>query len=115
MERMEAAYHDKAVEKCSLVVSACGFDSVPAELGLMFNSRRWVSPAAPNRVEAYLSVESKKSVVGNIGTYESAVLGVASAGELQEFRRSRPRRARPVIRPLHHSQSQFFGLSHCIF
>ncbi|RVW80878.1 putative mitochondrial saccharopine dehydrogenase-like oxidoreductase [Vitis vinifera] len=31
------------------------------------------------------------------GTYESAVLGVANAGKLQEFRRSRPRRARPVI------------------
>ena len=115
MERMEAAYHDKAAEKGSLVVSACGFDSLPAELGLMFNSRQWVSPAAPNRVEAYLSLESEKSVVGNIGTYESAVLGVASAGELQEFRRSRPRRARPVVRPLHHSQSRFFGLSHCIF
>ncbi|CBI22272.3 unnamed protein product, partial [Vitis vinifera] len=32
-----------------------------------------------------------------MGTYESAVLGVANAGKLQEFRRSRPRRARPVI------------------
>ena len=97
MERMEAAYHEKAAEKGSLVVSACGFDSVSTELGLMFNSRRWVSPAAPNRVEAYLSLESEKSVVGNTGTNESAVLGVASAGELQEFRRFRPRRARPVI------------------
>lgn len=97
MERMEAAYHEKASEKGSLVVSACGFDSVPAELGLMFNSRQWVSPAAPNRVEAYVSLESEKRVVGNMGTYESAVLGVANAGKLQEFRRSRPRRARPVI------------------
>ena len=97
MERMEAAYHEKAVEKGSSVVSACGFNSVPAELGLLFNSRRWVSPEVPNKVGAYLSPESGKSVVGNIGTYESEVLGVASAGELQEFRRSRPRSARPVI------------------
>ncbi|KAA8547946.1 hypothetical protein F0562_004375 [Nyssa sinensis] len=97
MERMEATYHDKAVEKGSLVVSACGFDSVPAELGLIFNSRQWVSPAAPNLVEAYLSLESDKTVVGNFGTYESAVLGVANADKLQELRRSRPRRARPVI------------------
>ncbi|GFZ19288.1 hypothetical protein Acr_27g0010270 [Actinidia rufa] len=36
MERMEAA-----MESGSLVISACGFDSVPAELGLMFNSRQW--------------------------------------------------------------------------
>lgn len=97
MERMEAKYHDEAVDKGSLVVSACGFDSVPAELGLIFNSRQWVSPAVPNRIEAYLSLESDKWVVGNFGTYESAVLGVANADRLQQLRRSRPRRARPLI------------------
>ncbi|CAK9186046.1 unnamed protein product [Ilex paraguariensis] len=97
MERVETIYHEKAVEKGRLVISACGFDSVPAELGLMFNSRQWVSPAVPNRVEAYLSLESEKRVVGNIGTYESAILGVANVEKLQELRRSRPRRARPVV------------------
>lgn len=97
MERVEAVYHDRAAETGSLVVSACGFDSVPAELGIMFNSRQWVSPAVPNRVEAYVSLESEKSIVGNFATYESAVLGVANANKLQELRRSRPRRARPLI------------------
>ncbi|KAG1366822.1 putative mitochondrial saccharopine dehydrogenase-like oxidoreductase [Cocos nucifera] len=98
MERMEAKYHDKAAKVGSLVVSACGFDSLPAEMGLMFNSRQWVSPAVPNRVEAYLSLESETRIVGNVGTYESAVLGVANAGQLQELRRSRPKRARPAVR-----------------
>ncbi|KAL0461592.1 UNVERIFIED_CONTAM: putative mitochondrial saccharopine dehydrogenase-like oxidoreductase [Sesamum latifolium] len=97
MERMEALYHEKAVEKGSLVISACGFDSVPAEIGLLFHSRQWAGPSAPNRVEAYLSLESEKNIVGNFGTYESAVLGVANADKLVEFRRSRPKRARPVI------------------
>ncbi|KAJ9540720.1 hypothetical protein OSB04_027226 [Centaurea solstitialis] len=97
MERMEAFYDMKAVEKGSLVISACGFDSVPAELGLMFNSRQWVSPAVPNRVEAYLSLESDKRIVGNFGTFESAVLGVANANKLAELRMSRPKRTRPPI------------------
>ncbi|KAL3525889.1 hypothetical protein ACH5RR_014261 [Cinchona calisaya] len=97
MERMEAGFHEKAAEKGCLVISACGFDSVPAELGLLFNSRQWVPPAVPNRVEAYLSLESTKKVVGNLGTYESAVLGVANADKLQEFRRSRPKKPRPLI------------------
>ncbi|XP_031093670.1 probable mitochondrial saccharopine dehydrogenase-like oxidoreductase At5g39410 [Ipomoea triloba] len=97
MERTEASYHEKAAGKGSLVISACGYDSVPAELGVMFNSRQWVSPAAPNRVEAYLSLESDKRVVGNLGTFESAVHGVANVGKLQELRRSRPRRPRPSI------------------
>lgn len=97
MERMDASYHEKAAEKGSLIISACGFDSVPAELGVIFNSRQWVSPAAPNRVEAYLSLESDKRVVGNIGTLESAVHGVANVAKLQQLRRSRPRRPRPTV------------------
>ncbi|XXG55664.1 hypothetical protein AAC387_Pa03g3281 [Persea americana] len=97
MEKMEALYHDKARKAGSLVISACGYDSVPAEMGLFFNSRQWVSPAAPNRVEAYLSLESERKIVGNFATLESAVLGVANVGQWQELRRSRPRRARPVI------------------
>ncbi|KAK1583560.1 hypothetical protein Q3G72_025005 [Acer saccharum] len=97
MERMEAKYHEQAMETGCLVVSGCGFDSIPAELGLMFNSRQWVTPSAPNRVEAYVSLESDSRIVGNFATYESAVLGVANAQNLQELRRSRPKRARPPI------------------
>ncbi|CAI0453909.1 unnamed protein product [Linum tenue] len=97
MERMEYSYHDQAVENGALVVSACGFDSVPAELGWMFNSKQWVYPAVPNRIEAYLSLESDKNIVANFGTYQSAVLGVANVDKLQELRRSRPRRTKPKI------------------
>ncbi|CAI8591866.1 unnamed protein product [Vicia faba] len=98
MERMESDYHDRAYETGSLVVSACGFDSVPAEIGFFFNSLQWVGPAVPNRVTAYLGLESGKRIVGNFATYESAVLGVANAKDLQVFRRSRTRRrARPQI------------------
>ncbi|XP_021721460.1 probable mitochondrial saccharopine dehydrogenase-like oxidoreductase At5g39410 isoform X2 [Chenopodium quinoa] len=97
MEKMEVQYHDQAFDKGCLVVSACGFDSVPAELGLLFNSRQWVSPSAPNTVEAYLSLESDKRIVGNFATYESAVLGVANADSLRLLRRSRPKKARPQI------------------
>ncbi|KAL5739194.1 hypothetical protein ACOSP7_028115 [Xanthoceras sorbifolium] len=97
MERMEGKYHEQAVKSGSLVVSACGFDSIPAELGLMFNCRQWMTPSLPNRVEAYVSLESDTSIVGNFATFESAVLGVANAHKLQELRRSRPKRATPVI------------------
>ncbi|CAH2079869.1 unnamed protein product [Thlaspi arvense] len=97
MERMEAKYHERAQETGSLIVSACGFDSVPAELGLLFNSKQWLPPSVPNQIEAYHSVESDKKMAGNFGTYESAVLGVANADKLKELRRSRPRRPRPSI------------------
>lgn len=97
METVEVQYHEQAVSRGSLVVSACGFDSVPAELGLMFNSRQWVPPMVVNWVEAYLCLESEKRIVGNFATYESAVLGVANAQVLRELRRSRPKRPRPQV------------------
>jgi short subunit dehydrogenase-like uncharacterized protein len=97
MERTEANYHERAVETGLLVISACGFDSVPAELGFLFNSVQWLGSEVVNRVEAYVSLESEKRMVGNFATYESAVLGVANAHNLQTFRRSRPRRPRPQV------------------
>uniref|UniRef100_A0A1J3EWV1 Putative mitochondrial saccharopine dehydrogenase-like oxidoreductase n=1 Tax=Noccaea caerulescens TaxID=107243 RepID=A0A1J3EWV1_NOCCA len=97
MERMEAKYHERAEETGSLIVSACGFDSIPAELGLLFNSKQWEPPSVPNQIEAYLSLESDKKIAGNFGTYESAVLGVANAEKLKELRRLRPTRPRPSI------------------
>lgn len=97
MERMELAYHEKAKRSGALVVSACGFDSIPAELGFMFHSRHWEPPSVPNRVEAYLILESERRIVGNFGTFESAVLGVTNSSSLRDLRRSMPRRARPQI------------------
>ncbi|KAK9055934.1 hypothetical protein SSX86_027021 [Deinandra increscens subsp. villosa] len=97
MERMEAVYHEKAVERGSVVVSACAFVSVPADLGFLFNSRQWVSPAVPNRVQAYLNLESDKSNVLNYASYKSAVLGFANADNLKKLRRSGRKRSRPSI------------------
>ncbi|ERN10291.1 probable mitochondrial saccharopine dehydrogenase-like oxidoreductase At5g39410 [Amborella trichopoda] len=97
MEKIEALYHEKAVQSNSLVISACGFDSVPAELGFVFNSRQWEPPSILNSIDAYLVLESDKRIVGNVGTLESAILGLSSFDELQRLRRSRPKRPRPQI------------------
>ncbi|KAG8079880.1 hypothetical protein GUJ93_ZPchr0007g4906 [Zizania palustris] len=97
MERVEAEFHEVASKNGSLIISACGFDSIPAELGYLFHSRQWAAPSVPVSVQAYVSLESDKKIVGNFGTYESAVLGVANASDLQSLRRSRPRRPRPNI------------------
>ncbi|TKY50214.1 mitochondrial saccharopine dehydrogenase oxidoreductase [Spatholobus suberectus] len=94
MERVERGYHAAALERGALVVSACGFDSVPAEMGFLFHSRQWAAPARPNQVEAYLGLESERRIVGNFGTFESAVIAVK---DLKEMERSRVTRVRPKI------------------
>ncbi|KAJ7539999.1 hypothetical protein O6H91_11G117900 [Diphasiastrum complanatum] len=97
MERMEFKYGEQAKKQGSLMVSACGFDCIPAELGVLFNSRQFAAPALPQTVNSYLVLESKTGIRGNIGTWESLVLGVANEADLKKFRKSRPRRARLQI------------------
>ncbi|KAL9427255.1 hypothetical protein AB3S75_029447 [Citrus x aurantiifolia] len=88
---------DPVVAAC--VHSGCDYLDISGEPEFMerMEARQLIPPAVPNQIEAYVSLESDKRIVGNFGTYESAVLGVANAQELQKLRRSRPRRARPVI------------------
>jgi short subunit dehydrogenase-like uncharacterized protein len=98
MDRVEIGYHEKSVKNGSLIVSACGFDSVPAEIGLLFHLKQWVGGCLPNRVEAFLSAESEKKMVGNFGTFESAVLAVADLKEMRLRRDAQViKRAKPVV------------------
>ncbi|CAM6083266.1 unnamed protein product [Calypogeia fissa] len=98
MERMEAVYHEPATKAGSLVVSACGYDSIPAELGVIHNARQFGPPTLPQSCDSYLELSNKLGRIhGNIGTWESAVLGVAHETDLQKLRKSRPRRSRPQI------------------
>ncbi|XP_058722717.1 probable mitochondrial saccharopine dehydrogenase-like oxidoreductase At5g39410 [Vicia villosa] len=98
MDRVENGYHEKGVKSGALIVPACGFDCVPAEIGLLFHLKEWVGECLPNRVEAFLKVESEKKVVGNFGTFESAVLAIADLKEMKQRRDAQViKRAKPVI------------------
>jgi short subunit dehydrogenase-like uncharacterized protein len=98
----------------SLVVSACGYDSIPAEFGVIFNTQQFDAPSVPNSVDSYLVLESVgHNIKGNLGTWESAVLGTANMADLQKLRKSRPRRARPQVLSVNKSKIQagaFYGM-----
>jgi short subunit dehydrogenase-like uncharacterized protein len=82
----------------SLVVSACGYDSIPAEFGVIFNTQQFDAPSVPNSVDSYLVLESVgHNIKGNLGIWESAVLGTANMADLQKLQKSRLRRARPQV------------------
>lgn len=98
MERMEHLYHEAAKEKGCLLVSACGYDSIPAEIGLLHHLKQWKAPSLPNSVDCFLQLTSTTKIVGNLGTWESAVLGVSSAGELRRMRaQTKKSRARVTV------------------
>lgn len=86
---MQLQYNDAAKEKGIYIVSACGFDSIPADMGVIFLQEKF--GGVVNSVETYLSShfkdDYKPSGAGiHYGTWESAVYGLAHANELRGIR-----------------------------
>ncbi|KAF4525619.1 hypothetical protein B566_EDAN001218 [Ephemera danica] len=78
----------KAAEKGVYVVSACGFDSIPAEIGVLYFLQKF-GDGDVNSVETYLSSKQKGGGGGasiHYGTWESAVYGLAHYNELRPLR-----------------------------
>ncbi|CAG0914766.1 unnamed protein product [Notodromas monacha] len=86
LERMQLDYHKKAVEKQVYVVGACGFDSIPAEMGIIHMRDNFGGDL--NAVEQYMQfIHGPEGYVVNSGTWKSAVYGFAHASEVHEIRR----------------------------
>lgn len=87
MEKMQLLYHKAAEEKGVYIVSACGFDSIPTDLGIVFLQNNFEGTL--NSVETYLKGGKTDDTSGpsiNYGTWESAVYGLAHANELKDLR-----------------------------
>lgn len=89
METMQLKYHSQAQERNVYIVSACGFDSIPADMGVIFIEKNF--DGVVNSVEAYLQRYTKGGSTGgrggiHFGTWESAVYGLAHANELPGIR-----------------------------
>lgn len=84
---MQLEYNKAAQEAGVYIVSACGFDSIPADLGIIFTQQKFGGEV--NTIETYLKVWTDENVKGSIlnyGTWESAVYGLAHGDELRELR-----------------------------
>lgn len=71
------------------MVSACGFDSVPTEMGLLFVKKEFIKQnVIPSSVEMFFRIHTGDSgIVGNSATFESLVEGIYSRNELQILRK----------------------------
>ncbi|GFS14893.1 saccharopine dehydrogenase-like oxidoreductase [Elysia marginata] len=88
LETMQLLYHSKAKENNVLVIGATGFDSVPAEAGIMYLQEKFASGQLTN-VEGFLSIQTGPAGGAmNFATYESAVHGLSNAKELINLRKS---------------------------
>ncbi|EDW84136.1 uncharacterized protein Dwil_GK13975 [Drosophila willistoni] len=91
METMQLKYNYKAKEKGVYVISACGFDSIPADMGVQFIEKNF--DGVVNSVESFVHMGVKGGTKGlgraslNTGTWESAVHAIANRSESQAIRR----------------------------
>ena len=107
MEQIQLEYHDAAVQKGVYVVSACGFDSIPSDLGLIYLQNQFQGDL--NSVEVYIEMDSTPGFVSpggailHYGTYESAVWGITHMNELRGLRQklfpTRLPKMVPVLKP----------------
>ncbi|KAL7727007.1 hypothetical protein ACLKA6_010050 [Drosophila palustris] len=91
METMQLKYNERAKERGVYIVSACGFDSIPADMGVVFVEKNFdgvvnsVETFLVNGVKDYNPEHGKAGL--NFGTWNSAVYGLAHSNELHGIRR----------------------------
>ncbi|CAF0812957.1 unnamed protein product [Brachionus calyciflorus] len=108
LERMQLLYDHKAFENGVFIIGSCGFDSVPADLGVLFMQDNFKNDLSC--VESYLSFDfGNKPASFNYATWESAVYGFASAKNLGKIRRElfKTRLPKPEYRVS--KKTNFFG------
>ena len=103
LEKMQLKYNEEAKAKGIYIVGACGFDSVPADVGQTVVHREMGGDV--NSIETFLTVTSPDlpGPTINFATFQSAIHGFAHAGELKDLRRKiypeRLPQTSPKLRP----------------
>lgn len=101
LEGMQLKYHEQAKEKGVYLISACGFDSIPADMGTVFLEQQF-GEGAVNSVESYISskVTGRRELGGiHYGTWASAVHAIANMREVGQIRRELFRTKLPEVEP----------------
>lgn len=99
LERIELSYDEQARKQNCVIIGACGFDCVPADLGVQFARNRFVHPTVASSIETFFTVDAPKGYVGHLTTYECVVLGVGSTSELKKLRSKTSRPTQQRIGP----------------
>ena len=88
IESVEFEFGDAAKEAGCYIASAVGFDSVPGDVGDYWTAQQFQPPARCTFIETFITIRGGPSGFhGHFPTFESAVYGFASAGELGALRK----------------------------
>jgi short subunit dehydrogenase-like uncharacterized protein len=102
MESMQLKYNELAQSKGVYVVTGCGLDSIPADLGVVFLESNFAGTL--NSVDVYmksysLNKSKPKGAIIHYGTYASACHAIGDFGQLRDVRRKLFAKRMPTFKP----------------
>ncbi|XP_034828750.1 saccharopine dehydrogenase-like oxidoreductase [Maniola hyperantus] len=101
IETMQLEYDAMARDAGVFIISACGFDSIPNDMGVIYLQQNFGGTV--NSVESYLSTsapaQSRQGGAVNYGTWESLVYGLAHYNELPGLRKKLYPERLPTFKP----------------
>ncbi|XP_048340712.1 saccharopine dehydrogenase-like oxidoreductase [Sphaerodactylus townsendi] len=95
LEGIYLNYNDKAAEKGVYIIGSCGFDSIPADIGVLYTRNNLKGTLTA--VESFLNVKSgPEGACIHDGTWKSAVYGLADQDNLKKIRKQIGHKPVPV-------------------
>ncbi|XP_056463832.1 saccharopine dehydrogenase-like oxidoreductase [Gadus chalcogrammus] len=96
LEGMQLNYHSEAAKKGVYIVGSCGFDSIPADMGVLYTRDQFRGTLTA--VESFLTASAGPEGASiHDGTWQSAVYGVADGASLRSLRRKFKYQPLPVV------------------
>ncbi|KAM3876669.1 saccharopine dehydrogenase-like oxidoreductase [Diretmus argenteus] len=96
LEGMQLNYHNQAAEGGVYIVGACGFDSIPADMGVVYTRDQFRGTLTA--VESFLTASSgPEGGCIHDGTWQSAIYGFADSTKLRDLRRKFNHKALPTV------------------
>ncbi|KAM5204776.1 saccharopine dehydrogenase-like oxidoreductase isoform 2-T2 [Hipposideros larvatus] len=98
LELMYWKYHEKAAEKGVYIIGSSGFDSIPADLGVLYTRNKMKGTLTA--VESYLTLHSgPEGMCFHDGTWKSAVYGFGELSSLKKLRKESNLKRVPIVGP----------------
>ncbi|KAK2920349.1 saccharopine dehydrogenase-like oxidoreductase [Channa argus] len=86
LESMQLNYSSQAADKGVYIIGSCGFDSIPADMGVLYTRDQFKGTLTA--VESFLTVNSgPDGGCLHEGTWQSAIYGLADSQKLRSLRR----------------------------
>ncbi|KAM9315922.1 saccharopine dehydrogenase-like oxidoreductase [Gastrophryne carolinensis] len=96
LESMHMKYNSQAAEKGVYVIGSSGFDSIPADMGVLFTRKSLQGTLTA--VESFLSFKAgPEGACLHEGTWQSAIYGIADQGNLKKLRKQLALKPLPVV------------------